>query len=928
MRTALLCFAFALTILSTAGSAEAGRQKQTPAAKPKAKATAPAAKKKPGAGAQAAKAKAPAAKPKASPAAKPTGEEALKAELAEIVKLASAAERVERLKSFLKANEKSPLRPKAQELLTSARAALGDERLRSSDRAGGIELFRAAVLEAPAEMPDKLFFEVVSQLPANLYVLGEREAAFELARAVEERASSKAPRLLSVAAFYLGAERPEEAERVARQAVALQPDMAAAHQALGAAYRFSLRLDEAAAEYARALELDPKSAAARRSLADLKRATGKAEEALALYREQLAAEPQDSGARAGLVLSLFDAGRRAEAERELEAALMEQASNLPLLVGASYWYAAHGEAARAIELAERAVALEPRYRWVWTRVALARALLAARRPLDAERELRRARSLGSFPTLDYELAVALAAAGLYEEAAEELSRSFRVENGQIVTRLAGRVEARGADFEELLAPERRAGLFQFKGAGKAAEARTLKGLLAFHEATRAAAADGALDDSAAEAAREFASGDDAMRAYRNLYVADRLAQRSPGHKLVLERAEAAIGGVDAALSTQVAPIALFAGTEEMRMLRQRVVETGEPLNYVGVQPEVLSRVMRGRIEELAGWALYNQGRTAEAVVRLRRAVSVLPEGTIYWRSAEWRLGAALEASGSAREALAAYVKSYRARPDETRRSVIEALYKRLNNGSTSGLEELLDPSLAAPATASARPTPRPQPTPEVPEGWTPIETKRSDATGSASAESSPAKSGEPAATPSETTKATPTQPEASPSPSPSPPPTPTPSPSPEAPPAPAPSPAAAVGPSPTPAQTEAATPTPSPEQPKPTPSPGPQEATRKSAPPAGACTLALSEPSVAVKANGGRATVTLTAANHTGAAPPRIQPSTPNWADIIVLAEPRTASDDKASVRFTVMSTSGKAGPFVVNFASPCGKQQLAVNVQ
>src|SRR5688500_6366865 len=88
--------------------------------------------------------------------AKPADENALKAELDELVKL-DAATHVERLKAFVKANPDTPQTLRAQEILTSARAALGDERLRGGDRAAGAELFREAVAEAPTGMSDKLF---------------------------------------------------------------------------------------------------------------------------------------------------------------------------------------------------------------------------------------------------------------------------------------------------------------------------------------------------------------------------------------------------------------------------------------------------------------------------------------------------------------------------------------------------------------------------------------------------------------------------------------------------------------------------------------------------------------------------------------------------------------------------------------------------
>jgi tetratricopeptide (TPR) repeat protein len=877
------------------------------------------------------------AKPAAAAPAKPAAsEETQRAELEEMARLAPS-ERVERLRAWIKANPKSAFLVRAQELLTSARAALGDERLRASDRAGGVQLFREAVAGAPASMSEELFYKVLAQLPANLFLLGEREAAIELARAVEERARGSASRLLSIAPFYLSTEQPDEAVRLASAAIELQPDLAAAHQALGAAHRVALRLDEAAAAYARALELDPKSAAARRSLADLRRATGKTEEALALYREQLAADPSDATARAGLVLALFDAGQRAEAERELEAALMEQAGNLPLLVGAAYWYAGRGEGQRALELSQRAVNLEPRYRWVWARLAHARALMAAGRPLEAEQFIRSARELGSFPTLDYELASALAAAGLYEEAAEELARSFTVRDGQLVTRLAGRVEKRAADFEELLAPERRASLFQFKGADSEAQTRQLKALLAFHLATRPEAVDA---DRAAEAAREFGAGDDAMRAYRNLYVAGRLLQRGASARAALERAEAAIPGVEPALDVSVAPFALFA--DEARELRARARELNTPVNAPEAPREQLSKFMRGRIEELAGWALFSEGQTAEAVLRLRRAVGVLPESSSWWRSAEWRLGAALEASGNPRDALAAYVKVFRAAPDPTRLAVIETLYKKLNNGSAEGLDALLGATVAS----TRRPPPQgPSSLPPAAEPAPTMTTPPAPTTSTPEPASSPTPEATPAPTPAPTPEPTPASVEPTPSPSPTttePTPAPEPSPSPTAEPVPTltppaePVPTLTPEPTPTPATGPPATPptpepSPTPENPSaaatPEPSPTPAPPRPRRAAGGGTCTLSLSEPSISLKANGGSATVAVTAENFSGTGVPRINPSTANWADIIILAEARAAADSNVA-RFTVSSVSAKTGAFIVNFASPCGKQQLTVNVQ
>ncbi|HEY9405194.1 MAG TPA: hypothetical protein VIQ24_21260, partial [Pyrinomonadaceae bacterium] len=174
-------------------------------------------------------ARTPAAQPPKGRAAK--GDEALKAELEALLKL-PLAERIEGLRAFLEANPRSPLRTRATEQLVSAHAARGDERLQAQDAARGVEIFKQAVALAPAEMSDKLYYEVVSQLPANLFLRGQTAAALSLARAVEAKAGADAKRLLALAAFYVSVEEADEAARVAKAAIRLAPDLAAAHQAL------------------------------------------------------------------------------------------------------------------------------------------------------------------------------------------------------------------------------------------------------------------------------------------------------------------------------------------------------------------------------------------------------------------------------------------------------------------------------------------------------------------------------------------------------------------------------------------------------------------------------------------------------------------------------------------------------------------------
>jgi uncharacterized membrane protein YgcG/tetratricopeptide (TPR) repeat protein len=611
-----------------------------------------------------------------------------KAELNDALALAPA-ERIEKLKAFIDAHPASALKARAAELIVSARAALGDEKLKAGDVAGGTEQFRQAIAESPASMSDKLFAEVVSEIPLNLFVRGERASAVETAHLIEEKVKDNQKRLLALADFYLGIESADDAARVAEAAVKLAPEMSAAHLALGAARRIALRLDDAATEYARALELEPQTASARRSLADLRRATGKPEEALALYREQLKTDAADKGAHAGVVLSLFDLGKRAEAEALLETELKDDPRNLPLLVGAAYWYAAHDEAARGLQLAQQAAEVEPRY--TWAHVALARSLVALNRPLDAERSLRFARQYGRFPTLDYELASVLAATGLYEEASEELTRSFALnEGGEIETQLAGRNQAHASDFVELLAPERRASIFQPVSADSSGNARMLKGLLALSLALKR---EDVKEAQVVAAVKDFTAGDDSMRAYRQLYAASRLVSRNVALPLVLELTDSATAGIEAALTVPTSTIAVQA--DELRSIRAQAIASGGTPSVAEAPRYVLSNILRGRLEDLAGMALFNQDKVSDAIVRLRRAVSVLPEGTPSSQVALWHLGTALASSGNQQEALTYYYKSYKSgAPDPGRRAVIEALYRKLN-GSLDGLDEKIGPATAS-----------------------------------------------------------------------------------------------------------------------------------------------------------------------------------------------------------------------------------------
>jgi len=614
-----------------------------------------------------------------------------------------ATERIELLKQFIAAHPKSTAISRAQELLITAYATVGDQKLAAGDIEGGLDEFSSALAEVPSDMSDRLFTEVIARIPMNLFVRGQKGPALQAAHQAEGLAKLNPVRLLAVAQFYLGIEDASEAGRLAELTIQNAPDMAAAHQALGAARHIALRLDDAETEYAKAVSLDPKLISVKLAWADLQRATGKNEAALSAYREVSQADPKNTSAIAGTVLSLLELGRKDEANQELSAILQnaDKARNLPLLVGASYWFVAHGDATRALELAQKAVAIEPRYSWA--QIAAARALVANKRPLEAERGIRFARTYARFPTLDYELATVLASIGLYDEALAELSKSFSLKDGQIEAKLAGRVTTQASTFTELLAPERRAAIFQNESADTEANARMLKGLMAFASALNPEGRSRS-DDDLITIAQDFIRGDDPMRTYRQIYVAGKLLRKGVALLTVVDLMDTATAGVEAALSVPGATVAVQ--PEELADARARALTQGGTPDVPNAPRSALSAILRARIEDIAGMALLNLDKSVDAVARLRRAVSVSPQGTPLWRSSMWHLATALEADGKHDQALLYYINSYRAGArDPARRAVIENVYKKVN-GSLEGLDDKIGP-----AYSSSAPSPTASPTP-------------------------------------------------------------------------------------------------------------------------------------------------------------------------------------------------------------------------
>ncbi|MBX3293460.1 MAG: tetratricopeptide repeat protein [Acidobacteria bacterium] len=835
-------------ILITAAAGLAQRPTPRPTPKPTPKAAAKAATK-------------PTPKPTPKPTTRPTPRVDENAEWEKTLEIEDTFERIDAVEKFVAKFPRTEKLTEAQKTLAELYIGAGNLRLSERSNAAALELYKKAAAAAPEPIPDNLFNEGFAPLPQELFFRGEQKAALELASVIEARVKNDPQRLLRLAEFYLTIENGGESKRVALEVIARDGASAAGYQLLGLANRMDFLLEESAAAFEMAAERDPRSTAARRGLAEAKRSLGKADEAAEIYRSILKDEPENIGAETGLVLAMMEAGKAAEAETALNDLLAKTPGNVILMGNAAYIYAARGDAEKAEQMARRAIAAEPRF--IWSHIALGRALMLQGRPVEAERTLLAARRYGNFPTLVYEIASARAAAGFYREAAEELATAFTIEDGLLRTRLGGRISQTDRSFTELVGPERRASIFTPSPADSKENAALLAALLKFNNSLNDEAVS---DDSLADAAAVFTAGSDAMRSHRKIFAASQMLERRRAAAKATEFARDAVSSLDAALNVPDAWAAILAS--ELYEPRRAVLQRGEFLNTPDVPRSTLSAILRGRVEDLIGWGNLELENKDEAVLRLRRAVGVLPADSAWWRQSMWRLGTALAVAGKDDEALDTYVKSYRsAGTNAFRYKTIAALYSRIK-GSLEGLDELIGPD-PSPQVAAAEPTATPTPA-ETP---TETPTEEPEPNASPEPEKSPEKDEE--KLPEPESKATPT---------------------PE--------------PSPT------AEPTPTPEAKAPEP-----KAPENVEP----CKVMLDEEDIVLKRGRRSAMITLRTEDHRDVSDADAVSQAPEDLAVSRWMTPSTLKDKAAFV----ISTSGiRTGDFEIEFRLPCGRKKLKVTIE
>jgi serine/threonine-protein kinase len=143
--------------------------------------------------------------------------------------------------------------------------------------------------------------------------------------------------------------RWDEARRLGIEAVALDPLNADAHAELG--YIVYLRTGqyvEAERSFRRALQIEPEYAVGHYFLGEALMLQGRLETALAEFRK----ETPDDGQLVGCAMAYFAAGRKAESDAQLAAAIRQNATDWPQGIASAYAF--RGERDHAFEWLDRA----------------------------------------------------------------------------------------------------------------------------------------------------------------------------------------------------------------------------------------------------------------------------------------------------------------------------------------------------------------------------------------------------------------------------------------------------------------------------------------------------------------------------------------------------------------------------------------------
>jgi len=151
----------------------------------------------------------------------------------------------------------------------------------------------------------------------------------------------------------------DEAVACCRRALAIQPRLATAYHALGAAEQCRGRMDDAIANYRRALQLQPDYADAHYFLANALREVGAINEAVASYRQAVKLQPDFVEALSNLGATLTLLGETQEAALVLNTAIVLRPNAPQILCNQGSILQLEGRLSEALEKYQRALRLNP-----------------------------------------------------------------------------------------------------------------------------------------------------------------------------------------------------------------------------------------------------------------------------------------------------------------------------------------------------------------------------------------------------------------------------------------------------------------------------------------------------------------------------------------------------------------------------------------
>ena len=158
--------------------------------------------------------------------------------------------------------------------------------------------------------------------------------------------------------------RHPEAEQVARQAIALKPDLPQLHEDLGSILAIQQRFEEAIPCFQRAIQLEPRLPLAHKKLAEALAAVGRGRESDAAF-EEFFEQDADKG-KVALALGHLRSGRKEDALETLRTALRESPDNVDALHYLAQIYFRYKERLGDAEaLLRRATSLAPGHVAAW-----------------------------------------------------------------------------------------------------------------------------------------------------------------------------------------------------------------------------------------------------------------------------------------------------------------------------------------------------------------------------------------------------------------------------------------------------------------------------------------------------------------------------------------------------------------------------------